>query len=138
MAKIEIELEEFTKGKEGSILIKKNGKWGFTTFEELNKENADKLKKFDGLKGDFDAFARNNKHFVTYAKSHFMVVFNAFKIKVLSGDLDVEDEEVLKLDEEVLSDKLSVEEALEKHEFLKETFAKIYLDKKETVEFPEV
>ena len=64
MAKIEIELEEFTKGKEGSILIKKNGKWGFTTFDELNKENADKLKKFDGLKGDFDALARNNKHFI--------------------------------------------------------------------------
>ena len=103
MAKIEVELEEFTKGKEGSILIKKNGKWGFTTFDELNKENADKLKKFDGLKGDFDALARNNKHFVTYAKSHFMVVFNAFKIKVLSGDLDVEDEEVLKLDEAVLN-----------------------------------
>lgn len=138
MAKIEVELEEFTKGKEGSILIKKNGKWGFTTFDELNKENADKLKKFDGLKGDFDALARNNKHFVTYAKSHFMVVFNAFKIKVLSGDLDVEDEEVLKLDEAVLNDEISVQDALEKHEFLKETFAKLYLDKKETIEFPEV
>ena len=138
MAKIEVELEEFTKGKEGSILIKKNGKCGFTTFDELNKENTYKLKEFDGLKGDFDALARNNKHFVTYAKSHFMVVFNAFKIKVLSGDLDVEDEEVLKIDEAVLNDEISVQDALEKHEFLKETFAKLYLDKKETIEFPEV
>ena len=59
-------------------------------------------------------------------------------INILSGDLDVEDEEVLKLDEAVLNDEISVQDALEKHEFLKETFAKIYLDKKETIEFPEV
>ena len=124
--------------KEGSLLIKKNGKWLVTSFEELNKNNEEKLKKIAKLESDFDALARNNKHFVTYAKSHFVVVFNAFKIKVLSGDLDVEDEEVLKLDEAVLNDEISVQEALERHEFLKETFAKIYLDKKETIEFPEV
>ena len=138
MPQINVELGEYVNAKEGSLLIKKNGKWLVTSFEELNKNNEEKLKKIAKLESDFDALARNNKHFVTYAKSHFVVVFNAFKIKVLSGDLDVEDEEVLKLDEAVLNDEISVQEALERHEFLKETFAKIYLDKKETIEFPEV
>ena len=138
MPQINVELGDYVNAKEGSLLIKKNGKWLVTSFEELNKNNEEKLKKIAKLESDFDALARNNKHFVTYAKSHFVVVFNAFKIKVLSGDLDVEDEEVLKLDEAVLNDEISVQEALERHEFLKETFAKIYLDKKETIEFPEV
>lgn len=138
MPQVNVELGEYVNAKEGSLLIKKNGRWVVTSFEELNKNNEEKLKKIAKLESDFNLLAKNNKHFVTYAKSHFMVVFNAFKIKVLSGDLDVEDEEVLKIDETVLNDEISVQDALEKHEFLKETFAKIYLDKKETIEFPEV
>lgn len=137
MAQINIELHDYVDAKDGSLLIKKNGKWAVTNFEELNKENAEKLKSLEQLKPDFDALARNNKHFIKYAKSHFMVVFNTFKIKILSGDIDETDEEVLKLDEAVLNDEISVEEALKKHQFLQETFDKIYQDK-EMIEFPEV
>ena len=138
MAKIEIELPDYVNAKDGSLLIKKNGKWVITNFDELNKVNEQKLKKVDDLEIDFNALARNNKHFVTYAKSHFLVVFNYFKIKVLSGEIDVVDENIMRLDEEVLNGSLSVEEAIEKHELLKETFTKLYLTKKEMKEFPEV
>ena len=67
-----------------------------------------------------------------------MVVYNYFKIKVLSGEIDVNDEELLKLDEAVLNNKISVEDALKKHEFLEEAFNKIYLNEKDVLAFPEV
>ena len=138
MARINVELDDYVNAKDGSLLIHKNGKWQLTNFEELNKNNAEKLHEVEKLKSDFDALARSNKHFVRFAKSHFMVVFNCFKIKVLSGELDVVDEEILNLDEKVLNDEINVKEALKKHEFLQETFDKIYSKEKEMVEFPEV
>lgn len=138
MAIIEIELKEYANAKDGSLLIKKGGKWVLTTFEELNKVNSELRKVVDSVKTDMDSMKRYSKHFVDYAKSHFLVVFNYFKIKILAGEIDVTDEEILKLDEDVLSDKLSVEEALEKHEFLKDVFAKLYLNKNDMKEFPEV
>lgn len=137
MAQINVELQDYVNAKDGSLLIKKGGKWVITSFEELNKQNSEKLKSLEHLEPDFQALARNNKHFIKYAKSHFMVVFNSFKIKILSGEIDETNEEVLKLDESVLNNEISVEEALKKHPFLQETFDKIYQDK-EMIEFPEV
>ena len=138
MAKIDIELKDYVNAPDGSLLIKKNGKWVVTDFEEVNKINEEKFKNFENLATDFEALARNSKHFVDYAKSHFLVVFNYFKIKILSGEIDVVDEEILKLDEAVLNEKISVEEAIKKHEFLKSVFEKLYLSDKEMKEFPEV
>ena len=138
MAKIDIELGDYVNAADGSLLIKKNGHWTVTSFAELNKVNDPKFKGLEELKSNYLGLKNNAKHFVTYAKSHFLVVFNYFKIKILSGELDVLDQEVLRLDEAVLNGKISVEEAIEKHEFLKETYKKLYLDEKETKEYPEV
>lgn len=138
MAQVNVELKDYVNAEDGSLLIKKNGKWVITNFDELNKENADQFKSLEKLAMDFEAFSKNAKHFVVYAKSHFLVVFNYFKIKILSGEIDVTSEELLKLDEAVLNDKISVEEAIEKHEFLHEVFNKLYLNDKEMKEFPEV
>lgn len=138
MAQVNIELGDYLNAKEGSLLIKKGGKWVTTSFEELNKANAAKFKDLEELKCNYLGLKENARHFVVYAKSHFLVVFNYFKIKILSGEIDCNDEEVLKLDEAVLNDEISVEEALTKNEFLSEIYEKLYLDKKELKEYPEV
>ena len=137
MAQINIELGDYVNAKDGSLLIKRKGKWEVTDFNELNKQNAKEIAKIKELKIEINSLKRANKHFVLYAKSHFLVVFNYFKIKVLSGDIDVSDEEILNIDEKVISGEISVEEALKKHPFLKRTYEQIYM-KNETVEFPEV
>ena len=131
-------IKEYANAKEGSLLIKRNGKWVTTTFEELNKTNNEKLKKLDELEIKIKGLSENSKHFIKYAKSHFLVVFNYFKIKILAGEIDVLDEEILKLDELVLNNQISVQDALNKHELLKEIFNKLYSDNKEMIEFPEV
>lgn len=138
MSHINIDLNDRLKAKEGDLLVFKNGKWIPTSFKELNKENEEQLAKFSGLDYKFETLARNNKHFVKYALSHFMVVFNYFKIKVLSGEIDVTDEDLLHLDEKVLSREISVQDAIEMHPFLKDTFTRLYLVKREMIEFPEV
>ena len=135
---VNIELNDFINAKDGSLLIKRNGKWEATTFEELNKVNDPKFKELEELKSNYLGLKANAKHFVVYAKSHFLVVFNYFKVKILSGELDVFDEEILKLDEAVLNNEISVKDAIEKHEFLKEVYTKLYLNDAELKEYPEV
>ena len=138
MAKVLIELKEYLDKNNDSVLMRKNGEWVLVKFDELNKDNLKKFEKLDSLEVDFKALARNTKHFVKYAKSHFLVVFNYFKVKILSGEIDVIDEEILKLDEKVLNDEISVQDALAKHEFLQTTFDKVFSNEKEMLTFPEV
>ena len=138
MPQVNIELGDYVNAKDGSLLIKRNGKWEVTSFEELNKVNDPKFQELIELKSNYIGLKNHARRFVVYAKSHFLVVFNYFKIKILSGEIDVLDESILKLDEAVLNDELSVQEAIERHEFLKETYTKLYLNGKETVEYPEV
>lgn len=138
MAEINIELKDFVNAKDGSLLIKRDGRWQVTTFDELNKANEKRINKITDLELELEALKRNSKHFVVYAKSHFLVVFNSFKNKILSGEIDTTDEDLLNLDSKVISDEISVEEAITKHEFLLNTYTKLYLEKKETIEFPEV
>jgi len=137
MAEINIELKEYVNAKDGSLLIRKNGKWVLTNFEELNKENQKKLSEIDNLKIELKAVEDNAKHYVVYAKSHFLVVFNYYKIKILAGEIDY-DEELVGLDEKVISDEISVEEAVNKNDFIKSVYEKLYLNNKELKEFPEV
>lgn len=138
MSRINIELNDHLKSKEGDLLVFKGGKWIPTSFKELNKENEEKLAKFDELNYKFETLAKNNKHFIKFALSHFLVVYNYFKIKILSGEIDVTDEELLHLDEKILSGEIKVQDAIEMHPLLKETFYKLYLQKSEMIEFPEV
>ena len=84
--------------------------------------------------------AENNKHFKLYAKSHFLVVYQSFSIKVLTGDIELtegQEEALLNIDEKVINGEVSVEQALELHPYLKETFTKVFASS-EIVEFPQV
>ena len=82
MAQVNIELGDYLNAKEGSLLIKKNGKWVATSFEELNKGNESKFKELEELKMSYLGLKEHSRRFVVYAKSHFLVVFNYFKIKM--------------------------------------------------------
>lgn len=131
MGKIQIELDDYVKAPNGSLLIKKNGKWVTTTFEELSKNQSEKLKQIEDIDSKVENLSRNVKHFKVYAKSHFMVVFNAFKIAILGGSLDVTDKDLLDLDEAVILDKISVEDAVKKHPFIEMLFNKLYVNAEE-------
>ena len=131
MGKIQIELDDYVKAPNGSLLIKKNGKWVTTTFEELSKDQNEELKKIEGIDTKVKNLSRNIQHFKIYAKSHFMVVFNAFKIAILGGSIDVADKELLDLDKAVVGGKIPVEEAIKMHPFLEQLFNELYVNAEE-------
>ena len=131
MGKIQIELDDYVKAPNGSLLIKKNGKWVTTTFEELSKNQSEKLKQIEDIDSKVENLSRNVKHFKVYAKSHFMVVFNAFKIAILGGSIDVADKELLDLDKAVVGGKIPVEEAIKMHPFLEQLFNELYVNAEE-------
>lgn len=137
MSELNIELGEFKNAKDGSLLVKRKGKWVATTKEELLKAENKELEK---IKEELLILKGDQKHYKVYAKSHFMNVYSIFLAKVIAGTIECPvDEELLKLDEKVLSNELSVEEAIEKHEYLKNTFSALYLnDETEKLGFNEV
>ena len=137
---INISVDALTKAKEGSILIRKDGKWiaaePSTILSKLDK----RLANLETLPNDFKILTENNKHFKLYAKSHFLVIYQSFSIKVLTGDIELtEDQEIALegIDSKVISGEVSVEAALELHPYLKETFIKVFASS-EVVEFPQV
>ena len=138
MKTINITLDDYKNAKEGSLLIMKDGRWVATSFKELNRENENKLKEIDNVKIELAVVKESARHFNRYAKSHFIVVFNAFKLKVITGELEA-DESLLNLDEKVLNNELSVKDALEKHDYLKKLFDELYLKNQDDVcEYSEV
>ena len=135
---ISVALIDYNNAPNGTLLVKKDDVWQPTSFKELNKENEQRLQKLEQLDYQFDMLAKSNQHFTRYAKSHFMVVFNSFMSKVLTGELSVNDTTLLNLDELVLNEQLSVKEAIEKHPYLKKTFEQVYLNEKDLLTFPQV
>lgn len=137
MPEVNIELGEFKNAKDGSMLIKRKGKWVATSKEELLKEQCAELEK---IKSEMLTLKGNQKHYKVYAKSHFMNVYAVFLAKVIAGTIECPtDEELFVLDKKVLKNELSVEEAIEKHEYLKEAFTELYLkDETEKLGFNEV
>lgn len=134
---INVMINDYANAKDGSLLIKKNGVWRTTTFEELNKENANQLKEIGTIKGEINNIKEYTRHFKIYSISHFLVIFNNFKLKVLNGEIDVEDDTILTLDNKVIQKEISVEDALKENEYLKTTFESVF-NNKETIVFPEV
>lgn len=139
---INISVDALTKAKEGTILIRKNGKWIAIEPSKVqalvNLDN--RIKDLENLPADFRVLTENNKHFKLYAKSHFLVVYQSFSIKVLTGDIELtegQEEALLGIDEKVINGEVSVEQALELHTYLKETFTKVFASS-EVVEFPQV
>lgn len=139
MPNIEIQIDEYNNAPEGTILVKKSGRFVPTTKEELLVDIYEKLKQFDDLENTFKVFTNYHKHFNKYARSHFQLVFNAFKTKVMEGEIEIESEEILTLDEKVAKGEIAVKDAVDQHPFLKERFEELFSnDKEETVEFPEL
>lgn len=131
MGKVEISVDDYVNAPNGSLLIKINGKWVAMTLKELLDYSNIKLKDDSKLSVDIQNISRNIKHFSTYAKSHFMVVFNAFKIAILGGLIDVSDKELLDLDEQVLQNKISVQDAIKKHPYIENLFNQLFVDNEE-------
>lgn len=136
--KIDVNMTSIKNAKEEQILVAKDGKWYAVPKKDFLEAEFKKQNEINDLKIEFKNFKAYHKHFIKYAKSHFQVVFNAFKLKALTGEIEVEDEELLTLDDKVASGELSVEQALEKHEFLKTRFEFLFGDDKQAVEFPEL
>ena len=139
---INISVDALTKAKEGTILIRKNGKWIAIEPSKVqalvNLDN--RIKDLENLPADFRVLTENNKHFKLYAKSHFLVIYQSFSIKVLTGDIELtegQEEALIGIDEKVINGEVSVEQALELHTYLKETFIKVFASS-EVVEFPQV
>lgn len=137
MPELNVELGEFKNAKEGSLLIKANGRWKPISKEELLKDETQKLEK---IKSEMLTLKGNQKHYKVYAKSHFMNVYAVFLAKVIAGTIECPtDEELFELDKKVLKNELTVEEAIEKHEYLKQAFTELYLkDETEKLGFNEV
>lgn len=125
---INVILKDYKNAPNGSLLIKKDDKWVAISFEDLSKEIKNKLNELEEIKNSITMISKNITHFKTYAKSHFLVVFNNFKVKVLSGLIDIADEEMLNLDDKVINDEISVEDAIEMHPYIKSLFEKLYLN----------
>lgn len=137
---INISVDALTKAKEGSILIRKDGKWIAAEPSAILSKLDKRLANLETLPNDFKVLTENNKHFKLYAKSHFLVIYQSFSIKVLTGDIELtEDQEIALegIDEKVINGEVSVEKALELHPYLKETFIKVFASS-EIVEFPQV
>ena len=137
---INISVDALTKAKEGSILIRKDGKWIAAEPSAILSKLDKRLANLETLPNDFKILTENNKHFKLYAKSHFLVIYQSFSIKVLTGDIELtEDQEIALegIDSKVISGEVSVEAALELHPYLKETFIKVFASS-EIVEFPQV
>lgn len=116
----------FEKAEEGSLFIKKNNNLVPVSFDELSKPIKKEFAKMTELDFKVSVISKCLSNFEKLAKRHFIVVFNLFATKVYNGELEIEDDELLKLDEKVLNNELSVEDALNKHEYLKETFDLLY------------
>ena len=140
MNKIEIMLNDFNNAPEGALLVKKKGIWQPVLIEELIKDVNARISVLEGLKNDFRALTENNKHFIDYCKSHFMVVFNSFVNQVLIGEivLSESETELLKLGDKVIYDEITIQDAILKHPYLEKLYKKLYLDKTEYKYFPEV
>ena len=137
---INISVDALTNASEGSILIRKNGKWIAVDPSTILTNLDTRIKSLESLPNEFKVLAENNKHFKLYAKSHFIVVYNLFNAKVLTGDIELSEEEEIALNgivDKVISGELSVENALNLHTYLKSTFDAMF-NSSEIVEFPQV
>lgn len=121
---------EFEKAPEGSLFIKKGNKLIGVSFDTLAEKLNEKCESVLNHKALEKSNATKIDEISTYlkslAKSHFISVFSLFELKAFKGEIDVEDENLLNLDEKVLNDEMSVEEALDSHEFLKTTYNKLF------------
>lgn len=119
---------EFEKAKDGSLFIKKGKKLVEVSFDELAENLKKEVLKIVNTEQKVNALSKCLSQVKKYSKKHFITAFSLFELKALKGEIEVEDETLLELDEKVLSGELSVEEAIEKHEYLKTTFEELYGD----------
>ena len=118
---------EFERAPENSLFIKKGNDLVAVSFDELAKALNAKCDGVLNFKHKVNVISKSLAEFKKLSKRHFITVFTLFELKVLKGELEVNDEEILNLDEKVLKDEISVEQAVnEFHPYLKETFNALY------------
>ena len=127
---------DFERAKDGSLFVKKGDKLVAITRDELLEPIKRELKKIDSNEQNIADLKKYTAHFQKFAKSHFIVVFSHFVHKVMLGKIQIDDISLLELDEKVLKGELSIEEALDKHEYLKSTFNAIFESSDDKIEFP--
>ena len=121
---------ELENAAEGSLFIKKGNKLVSVSFKELSKDLESKCNDALNIKQKADANEKNiyklSIELETLVKSHFITVFSLFELKALKGEIEIDDENLLNLDEEVVSGRLSVKDAVMKHPYLKETYESLF------------
>lgn len=125
---IQIMLEDYTNAPEGSLLIKKGDKFVPISYDELSRKERKKIKELEEISSKIDQVNENIGHFKLYSKRNFLIVFNAFKIKVLGGELDESNPEIINLDVAVLEGKISVKDAVEKNDYIKYLFNELFIN----------
>ena len=134
----DISLRSFADAENNTLLIKRDGKWETITLEKLLFPIKSLNENFDEIKREFEVIKKDQNHFIKYAKSHFICAFNFYKVKILEGEFEANEDE-LKLGDQVLNGSISVEKALEKSsEELKSIFQKLYLSDLELENYQEV
>lgn len=136
MEAVNILIDEFKNAEDDAVLAKSGNRFKAISKSEYLKELTEKQKEVDALKQKLEDLTKYCSHFDKFAKSHFFVVYNLFRLKVNEGEIDADDE-LMNLDQLVLNGSVSVKEAITKHEYLESTFTALYLNN-EYIEFPEV
>lgn len=116
---------EFERAPENSLFIKKGNDLVAVSFDELAKALNSKCDGVLNFKHKVNVISKSLAEFKKLSKRHFITVFTLFELKALNGEIEV-DEELLNLDEEVIADRISVEDALKCHDYLQKTFNALY------------
>ena len=133
---MEVSLKEFKNAKKGDILVYDGKYWQPQKSEDLTKSverRVSDLEKANEGRGEIDRIKKDrekanayNKH---YSKDHFLAVYSDVRFLLVSGVEEVQIESVdafLELKAEVLNNTVTVEEALNKYQVLKDEFNKVF------------
>ena len=141
-----VNMNEFDKAPVGYVAVKaEGGRIRFVSPDTFVKEYTRKVAACVEKTQQFDALKKHVKHFKVRCKSHFVNAFCLFKLKVITGEIGIENQDAFTLDQQVLSNGLSIRDALSKDENLMRIFVAIYGDvddedesEGDTKTFPEV
>lgn len=120
---------EFEKARDGDLFVKQGDKLVAVSPSSLTAELKKELQKVPELEQELKVVGKHITKLEKLAKKHFIIVFTLFELKALKGEIEVE-EELLSLDEKVISGEMAVEEAVNKHEYLQKTFNALFREGK--------
>lgn len=120
---------EFEKAQDGSLFIKKGKHLVAISFNELSQDLKKEVSKIANLERKVEVNSKCIEQLQKTEKQRFITVFTLFELKALKNEIEVSDETLLNLDEEVIADHISVSDAINKHDYLKQTYFSLYGEK---------